>query len=177
MYIFYELVCVVAVGDYFSYQSVAELSNAPPGQRFNCCDHDIHDILLFICVNKMSYSLQFTSNFISYLLSFYSSIDVDLFSDFAAYMLGLILVRLGLSAAAARADWYLVGANVFKVTQWVIKTTLHDTEVLVQFVHDVRAVSVQLAGVRLLPRGTLDCQRRPQLLGLKQYGTDPQRPF
>ena len=71
---------------------------------------------------------------------------------------------------------YLVCANVLKVTQWVVKTTLHDTEVLVQFVHDVRAVAVQLASIRLLPRGTFDCQRRPQLFELKLYCTDSQRP-
>ena len=72
---------------------------------------------------------------------------------------------------------YLVSANVFKITQWVVKTTLHDTEVLVQFVHVVGAVAVQLAGVRLLPSGTFDGQRRAQLVGLQLDRADPQRPF
>ena len=72
---------------------------------------------------------------------------------------------------------YFVGAYVFEITKWVVEATLHDAEVLVQFVHDVRAVTVQLARVRLLPRRAFHRQRRAQLFRLQLERADPQRPF
>jgi len=102
---------------------------------------------------------------------------------FAAYLL-LILVHLGhfpppaAEPLSGRLDTppYLVRANVFEVMQCVVEATLHDTEVLVQFVHDVGAVTVQLAGVRLLPGCTLDRQRCAQMIGLQLYRSNSQRP-
>lgn len=69
----------------------------------------------------------------------------------------------------------LVRSYIVQIAQWVVELSLHDSEVLVQLVHDVTAVLVKMTTVGLFPCAALDQKGVLQRFGDQQNRTNAVR--